>query len=306
MGAHSISFSIDGARIAYAVYTSSANVWAMPIPSDTPVSSASAVSVTSGNQTVEGVRVSADGRWLIYDSDLSGNSDLYRVPLSGGETEQLTRSQLDEFRGVLSPNGRELVYHSFQTGSRNLFLASLDGGPVQQITRSAGHRSMANWSPDGTALTMFDIGRAEILVTRRDDRGRWTTPRFVGRGFRPEWSPDGRTIASISPTDGRIAIVPADSGAQREIYVPRPGEPLAELAIFSANGRELYFKSHDIRGRASFWSIPVSGGRPRLLSRFDDPAHTSNRFEFASDGKRFYFTVEDRQSDIWIAEVEAR
>jgi serine/threonine-protein kinase len=306
IGAHSISLSTDGTRIAYAAYTSSANVWAMPIPSTSPASPADAVPITAGNQTVEGVRVSADGRWLVYDSDLSGNSDVYRVPLTGGDTERLTRSPLDEFRGVLSPNGKELVYHSFETGSRNLFLASLDGGPLQQITRSPGHRSMANWSPDGNAITMFDIGSADILVMRRDDRGRWTTPRFVAKGFRPEWSPDGRYIASISPTDGRIALVAADSGTQRDLYLPRRGDPLAELAIFSASGRELYFKSHDARGRASFWSIPVTGGRPRLLARFDDPARTSNRFEFASDGKRFYFTVEDRQSDIWIAEVEPR
>jgi hypothetical protein len=71
-------------------------------------------------------------------------------------------------------------------------------------------------------------------------------------------------------------------------------------------GQALYFKSHDARGRASFWSISVAGGRPRLLARLDDPARASSRFEFASDGKRFYFTVEDRQSDIWVAEVAGR
>jgi hypothetical protein len=108
------------------------------------------------------------------------------------------------------------------------------------------------------------------------------------------------------PTDGRISVVSADSGTQRDIYVPTAGEPFAELAIFDARGRELYFKSHDARGRASFWSVPVTGGRPRLLARFDDPARASNRFEFASDGKRFYFTVEDRQSDIWVADLAKR
>jgi dipeptidyl aminopeptidase/acylaminoacyl peptidase len=138
---------------------------------------------------------------------------------------------------------------------------------------------------------------------------RWGLPRFVARnGWRPEWSPDGRTIAFVSPADGRIGVVSADSGPQRDIYTPGRGDPLAELAIFSANGRELYFKSHDVRASASFWSIPIpiAGGRPRLLLRFDDPSRASNRFEFASDGKRFYFTGEDRQSDIWLAEVARR
>jgi Tol biopolymer transport system component len=166
---------------------------------------------------------------------------------------------------------------------------------------------MANWSPDGTALTFFDMVTADVLVMRRDRRGRWGAPRFVGgRGWRPEWSPDGRWIVFVSPADGRIGIVSADSGAQRDLYVPNADGPLAELAIFSANGRDLYFKSHDAQGRASFWSMPAAGGRPRLLARFEDPARASNRFEFASDGRRFYFTVEDRQSDLWVAELVRR
>ena len=226
------------------------------------------------------------------------------MPVTGVTPERLTSGPLDEFRGSVSPGGNELTYHAFRGGSRNMFLVPLGAGPVQQITSSTGHLSMANWSPDGSALTLFDMVTSDVLVMRRDAKRRWGMPRTIARdGWRPEWSPDGRAVAFVSPTNGRIGVAPADSGAQRDLYVPGPGDPLAELAVFAPDGRRLYFKSHDARGRASFWSIPLAGARPQLLVRFDDPARASNRFEFATDGKRFYFTVEDRQSDIWIAEV---
>ena len=28
--------------------------------------------------------------WLVYDSDLKGNADIYRIPVEGGAPEQLT------------------------------------------------------------------------------------------------------------------------------------------------------------------------------------------------------------------------
>jgi len=37
--------------------------------------------------------------------------------------------------------------------------------------------------------------------------------------------------------------------------------------------------------------------------RFDDPARPSYRFHWATDGRRFYFTINDRQSDIYVVEL---
>jgi len=79
-----------------------------------------------------------------------------------------------------------------------------------------------------------------------------------------------------------------------------------ELADWSADGRTIYFKSHDARGHASFWSLPATRGRPRLRVRFEAPGRQSTRIVWSTDGTRFYFTIEDRQSDVWIAELTPR
>jgi Tol biopolymer transport system component len=80
-------------------------------------------------------------------------------------------------------------------------------------------------------------------------------------------------------------------------------DPLITDPQWSSDGRRIYFKSQDDVGRSSFWSVALPNGRPRLLVRFDDPARPSFRQNFATDGKRFYFAINDRQSDIWVADV---
>jgi hypothetical protein len=52
--------------------------------------------------------------------------------------------------------------------------------------------------------------------------------------------------------------------------------------------------------------VKASGGRPRLLVRFTDPERQSSRRDFATDGRRLYFAMEDRQSDVYVAELDRR
>jgi len=85
LGAISISLSADGRRLGYAVYAARSNLWSLPIPSGAAITADHATRLTNGSQVIESMRVSPDGRWLLYDSDLRGNSDIYRIPVTGGE-----------------------------------------------------------------------------------------------------------------------------------------------------------------------------------------------------------------------------
>jgi hypothetical protein len=93
------------------------------------------------------------------------------------------------------------------------------------------------------------------------------------------------------------------------IYRPAPGsaDPVVEsVQTQPGDGRTLYLKSHDAEGRAAFWSLPLAGGAPTLLVRFDDLSRPSSRFDFAVGNGRFLFTIDDRRSNIWLADVTER
>ena len=70
-------------------------------------------------KTVEDVDVTADGAWLVLDSDLNDNADIYTMRASGGEPIQSTASRLNQ---TLSPQTNDPL-DSFQGGRRAVCFA---------------------------------------------------------------------------------------------------------------------------------------------------------------------------------------
>jgi len=103
-------------------------------------------------------------------------------------------------------------------------------------------------------------------------------------------------------------VVSPDSGAPRTLYaaVDTLRDPIIGRVEFAADGAGVYFKSHDAMGRASIWYQRLTGGRPTMVVRFDDFARPSHRSNFAVGAGRFFFAINDRQSDVWIAELTTR
>ena len=79
--------------------------------------------------------------------------------------------------------------------------------------------------------------------------------------------------------------------------------PIPTYVAWSDDGRTVSYLAVDAAHGAGIWAVPRSGGAPRLVVRFDDPTRQWHRFGFIQRGGRFYFTLGDRQSDIWMSEV---
>jgi len=103
---HSISISADGRRLAYAKFTAAQNIWSIPIPRSGSVSISNAVPVTTGNQVIENHSLSPDGEWIVFDSDIRGQFDIYKQPLAGGRQQLVADITGDEYDPDWSPERR--------------------------------------------------------------------------------------------------------------------------------------------------------------------------------------------------------
>jgi len=307
MGLRAESITLSADRIAYSVYSRRANAWAVPIGLTPPATLREATPVTSGNQIVELVHASGDGSWLVYDSDLRGNADLYRIPTVGGPAERLTDDARPEYSGDLSPDNREVVYQLWKEGHRRIFITDLATGTVTEPLAIPGDQGVARWSPTGSAIVAWEHGSepGSIFVVRRDSSGRWSPALWRLRDAQlPIWSPGGATIAYLKAS-GAIELIPADSGASRELYTPRPGsnDPIVTFLAWDKGRDEIWALGHDSTGAGGIWGISLRTGRPRLLVDLRDPGGMVNGPSLTSDGRRFYFTLDERLSNVRWAEL---
>jgi Tol biopolymer transport system component len=304
VGLNAQSMSLSRNRIVYSVTAHKANVWTLPIPTDTAVTLANAKQITSGNQVIEVINVSADGKWLIYDSDIKGNADIWRMPLPGGEPERLTDDPRAEYAADLSPDGKEIVWQRFvKDGLRHLMVKSLDSDVARELFPDEGDKTVGRWSPSGDAIVAWrhDTEEGGVFTTHRDGKGGWTKPRWLSKdGTVPMWSPDGRTIAMLLYS-GQIDLIPADSGPRTVAYAARRGtrDPKAVLMRWGEKPGMLWFVGQQPDGASGIWELHIpGGGRPVQRVRFDDASGKSLGIGFAVHGANFYFPRDERSANV--------
>jgi Tol biopolymer transport system component len=263
--------------------------------------------ITNANEYIEQLGPSQDGKWLYYDSDLTGNDDIFRIPIGGGEAERLTTDPADDFAPTPSPDGKSFAFHSWRSGSRDIYVQRLDDGGIETVTRSPRQEALPAWAPDGNAIAFSELALAgAVWIVRRSGNGQWAPPvRRVDHGSNPVWSPDGRSLAFLSMlAGGEVEVVPVDSGPVRTVVDPaQPGAPFADVVVW-ANNEDLLFTSHDAKGSAFVYSVPARGGPAVRLLTFDPVLHPMYRGTLAIAAGRLFFESEDRQSDVWVIDVK--
>src|SRR5258707_3369338 len=231
-----VQIAPDGGRVAYVVSTPNleknehdAAVFVVSSTGGTPERLAESIRVFNVPSPRPQLRWSPDGRSVSVLAFASGRPEVFAVPATGGEPQQLTKAP----EGVLA--------YEWSPDSKSLAFITVDSMSAEEERRRADKSFV---------IRAGATDRATRLVVQRIDQPtalRIVTPRtqYVDA---LSWSPDGREIAySAAPRtgftaayDARVYVVSLETGTARAV-VDRAGMNTGPR--FSPDGRSIAFIS---------------------------------------------------------------
>jgi dipeptidyl aminopeptidase/acylaminoacyl peptidase len=140
---------------------------------------------------------SPDGQSILFISDMSGRTALYRIAADGSTTAELVHDDaraVDE--GALSEDGRWLVYRSGSGGGRDVHGLRLGAESAVALAAGQFEEFSPTLSADGRwlAYASYETGRTEVYVRPfpQAASARWQVSREGGS--EPTWSHTSREL----------------------------------------------------------------------------------------------------------------
>ncbi|MEP6961478.1 MAG: DUF5050 domain-containing protein [Acidobacteriota bacterium] len=92
---------------------------------------------------------------VIFISDRTGHTQLYRMNADGGGVEMISNGQGEVHNPAWSPDGTKIAFQwnkGFVAGDFNIFIQDLANKTLVQLTHESGTNENPSWAPDGIHL----------------------------------------------------------------------------------------------------------------------------------------------------------
>ncbi len=253
-------------------------------------------------RTVGDPRVSPEGGWVAYTvtrldaKEDTSDTDIYMVPITGGETIRLTASPKSERSPRWSPDGRYLAFLSGREGDKTqVWLLDRRGGEAVKLTDHKGGVSAFAWSPDSTrlALVVADPDPDEDAAAKADEK-KVPKPIVITRR---QFKQDGEGYLR----DLRDHIHVFDLQTRKSVQVT--SGPCDDAApVWSPDGQSIAFVSNrtkdpDANENTDIFIVEAKAGQtPRGVTT---AANADNSPTFTPDGAFIVYVQDGDPKDVW-------
>ena len=264
-------------------------------------------------RSVFGAAWSPDGQQIVFTTDISGRSNLWKVRASGGWPIQLTQSDDRQYGAAWSPDGKWIVYQQDHAGDElwDLYAIPSDGGEAVNLTNTPAIREQdPHWSHDGKTIafeyktkegSQYDIA---LLDWSTHQVHKLTNEQQPGYSWNVvAWSNDDKTIYAgrVNPpfTDADIYSVDVPTGKLQSL-TSHQGTIRYLGSSLSPDGGTLLLSSDAKNGYMNAALLDVATKKVTWVTDLKWETFAGN---FSPDGRKYSYVVnEDGLTDAYLAD----
>ena len=293
------TLSSDDRRMLYTREVVRSNLWLMGTHRTHRESEAKLL--TPGTSFDLNPAVSPDGKWVAFARGAGRLAEIYRIPIGGGEAQQLTFMNAWCRSPVWSPAGDTIAFASDKGNAHGLWRVAASGGPARAwsgIEVSDRPFAPLAWAPARTLLyETWGDQDYRVLDTRAGSTRSIGSPDSLGWIVFPQFSRDGTRVAWWSAGPRGVWVMDLATRARERIAREGPVIPLA----WSADGRWLHGADFQ-PARTRLVRIPIGGGMAETLADIPESGRV-NEVAMSPETGQIVFAIGSQQPDVWLAEA---
>lgn len=295
--------------------------------------------LTRGEKSANAPAFSPNGEFLFFLSDRAGKRNLYRIPISGGEAEQLTNWKGTIASYAISPDGKQVAFVGAEEDkddekrkkskndfkvidadpkNQTLYSMPLDGempGKPKRLIGSDKHTVSIHWSPDSKHIAVErrptpsanDARLADIVEVNAATGSQSILAATAATEAEPRYSPDGRYLLFLHAPGGvdagrRMALLSRADNTIREL--PPTFDEQPSVIGWSPDSKRIFYA--ESKGtRATIHAIPVDGPPVPVLAPDQGTIGLAVRMNASGTHIGFVKQNTDAPVEAWVAPCAA-
>jgi tricorn protease len=269
-------------------------------------------------------KISPDGKWIAFSGRQYGNSDVYIMPINGGEVKQLTFHSASDEVSSWSWDSKKIYFVSNRSGQISGYTVGINGGSAERVFGDHffqyDHGLVEH--PSSGEIFFNDTWESASQVARKRYKGPFNpdiqsyNPKTKQYKKYTDW--EGKDFAMTIDKSGNEYFISDEANGEYNLYTFDKGRKTAltkfttsiKTPNVNANGGKIVFEKD-----YQLWVYDVAGAKSSKLelnllrnnvlpaTKDFDVRNNITNFDISPDGKKMAFTS---RGEIFVSDMDGK